>query len=130
MKVMLRILALTLVTLLLTACGSGSPEETLSEFYETIADNDADKAISYFSIEGLKESEMAMAKGKLQMVVGEFYAQTESKNGLDKIEVTNVVFNEDKTQAEATVQLTFGNGEIKRNTDNLVKEKDGWKISL
>ncbi|WP_051233875.1 DUF4878 domain-containing protein [Halomonas halocynthiae] len=131
MNVILRTLALSLAALLLAGCGgSDSPQEVLTEFYETVADNDADKAIDYVSTSGLKESEMSMAKGKLQMIVGEFYGKAEDKGGLKNIEITDVTLSDDETQAQVKVVLTFGNGETMRSTDKLVKEDGDWKLSL
>ncbi|MDN3525278.1 DUF4878 domain-containing protein [Halomonas sabkhae] len=120
------------LALLLIACSASAdtPEETIKAFYKTIAANDVEGAIDYISLVDVKESEMTQARGKLQMMVGNFHSKAEKRGGLASVEVLAVSRNEDGTEADVDVRLTYGNGDTQENQDNLIKEDGDWKLSI
>ncbi|MGQ0333212.1 DUF4878 domain-containing protein [Halomonas elongata] len=125
-------LASALILLMVSACGASTdtPESSLTAFYEAVAKNDAKTALEHVSLADIKESEMGVAREKIKMMVGNFHAKAEEKGGIEKVEVLNVATNEEKTEAEVEVQVTFGNGKSEKNTDDMVKEDGEWKISF
>lgn len=113
----------------LVACGlSSSPEGTVEAYFKAVADNRVEDAVAFYSIKDVKENDLTMVKGKLQMVVGEQISDIKDSGGLQSLDAKTVKAEGDRATVE--VEMTYGNGEKKDETIELVKEDGGWKILL
>ncbi|MDR2690329.1 MAG: DUF4878 domain-containing protein [Azoarcus sp.] len=115
---------LFLVTLL-SACGS-SPESVVEDYFDAVANNRIDKAISYCSLKSVGENDLT--KGKLQMVVGVQHSQITQNGGIKSLKVTTTQEAEDHATVE--VEIVFGNGQSNKDNLRLRKEGSAWKIQF
>jgi len=115
--------------LLLAACSSSpTPETVVRDFINAAANNRVEEAIGYFSLEGVKGNDLTAAKGKLMMVVGDFYSRIEGNGGLDSVS-TSLAENKDNT-ARVEAVMKFKNGQTKKERFDLIQESGQWKIHL
>ncbi|MDR1423871.1 MAG: DUF4878 domain-containing protein [Azoarcus sp.] len=119
---------MSLFVLVLAACSPSAPEDVVKDFYKAVADNRVDDAVAYFSLQDVKENDLTVVKGKLQMVVGERYSRIQDNGGLESI-TTEVVEQQDDT-ARVKVELKFKNGKTKNESARLVKDSGKWKMHL
>lgn len=124
----LSVLWMTLFALTLAGCSTPAPEEVVKDFYKAIASNRIDEAIGYFSLTDVKENDMAAAKGKLQMIAGEFASRIANNGGLDSV-TTTIVEQTDET-ARVKAELKLKNGQTLNESHNLVKESGKWKFKV
>lgn len=123
------LLSMTLAAFLLAACSGGKPESVVETFYEAAAKGDVDKAVAQISFAGVPAEQMAMAKGKIQMVVGEMQNRIKANDGLKEVKIVDAKVDGDKAVISAV--LVFKNGkEQKENNINLAKENGDWKMLL
>lgn len=123
----IRFLMVCLLGAFLVACGS-SPEGTVNDYFKAVADNRVEDAVAFFSIKDVKENDLTMVKGKLQMIVGEQYASIQKAGGLQTVDTKSVTIEGETAKVE--VELTYGNGKKKTERFTLQKEDGGWKILL
>jgi len=118
--------------LTLTACsgGGGSPDTVVQEFIKAVDRQDADKALSYFSYEGINSDAIPATRGKLQMMIGEMSSRFSRNNGVDKVNIKESTLDAAKTAASVTVSIAFKNGRNLDENFRLKKEKNNWKIVL
>jgi len=115
------------VTLL--ACSSlQSPESVVESYFKAAADNRAEEAIGYFSLEDVEENNLTAIKGKFMMIVGAQYAQIEGNGGLES--VLTILVEQDDSTAEVAYEITYKNGETEKSKFSLVKTSGQWKIRL
>jgi hypothetical protein len=117
---------LFLVTLL-SACGS-SPESVVEDYFDALANNRIDKAVSYYSLKGLGVDDLTMAKDKLQWAVGKQYSHITQNGGIKSIKTTTT--EETAEHATVKVEIVFDNGESNTIDLQLRKEGSTWKIQL
>ncbi|MGS2742294.1 DUF4878 domain-containing protein [Halomonas sp. LS-001] len=123
-------LFLMLAVLTLTACADEKPEDTLETFFNAVAEGDIDTAIEQISFETVSVNEMAQAKGKIQMMVGQFKNHIDANDGLDSIETINTDISEKNDEVRIKSQLNFSNGKTSTENTRLRKFDGGWKIVL
>lgn len=116
--------------LMLAACSGGKPESVVETFYKAAAKGDVELATKQIALAQVPASEMTMAKGKIQMIVGEMQQRVAANDGLDKVEIIEVTVNDDKKTAQVRSKLVYNNGKDTVSNNNLVKEDGDWKISL
>jgi hypothetical protein len=113
---------------LLAACSPQPPEDVVKDFMKAVAANKVDDATRYFALADVKENDMTTAKGKIQMMAGQQYAEMQKNDGLDSISATTVKIEGDR--ASVTVELKFKNGKTRKDRFNLAQESGKWKIVL
>ncbi|MCP1631768.1 DUF4878 domain-containing protein [Kerstersia gyiorum] len=116
--------------LMLAACSGGKPESVVETFYKAAAKGDVELATKQIALAEVPASEMTMAKGKIQMIVGEMQQRVAANDGLDKVEIVEVQIDDANNTAVVRTKLVFGNGKDSTSNNNLVKEGGDWKISL
>ncbi|MDR1275958.1 MAG: DUF4878 domain-containing protein [Candidatus Accumulibacter sp.] len=117
------------LTLALSACSSSqSPEGTVESYFKAVDANRVEDAVKLFSLKNVKESDLTMAKGKLQMIVGEQYAKTKAAGGLESVKTKLVEQKENTAVVEA--EILYKNGKTRKEKLTLTKESGGWKLLL
>jgi len=120
----LSVFCLLLFILTFAGCGS-SPESVVEKFFKAAAANRVDDAIECFSLKDVKQNDLTMIKGKLQMIVGEQYSTIQEKGGLSSVKATLMEKSGDTAKVKAVVK--FKNGQTDEEIFDLIKDK-GWKI--
>jgi hypothetical protein len=111
--------------LILSGCGSSSPEAAAEGFYQAIAANDVDLALSFISMDDLGENDMRAVQGKMHVAVGFASQEIAARGGVDS--VTTKVVEQNGDRARVSVTITCKDGE--KNTQTLAFiQKDGWKL--
>jgi hypothetical protein len=123
----LYILCLSFFVMLLSACGS-SPESTVEDYFDAVADNRIDEAISYFSLKDVGKNDLTTAKGKLQMIVGEQHSRIMKRGGIKSLKATTIEETEDSATVE--VETVFNDGTNDKDRIRLQKEDGAWKIHI
>lgn len=130
MKKLLTLSALSL--LMLTACGKEAPAEAAETFVKEMLEGDAGKAVSLIYIPPQQRNEMsdAMTQQMLTTMFSTIQAEVKKQGGVGKIKIGEVVYNNDKTQAD--VQLTIERKDGKTDTQTLktIKDDGNWKIAF
>lgn len=121
---------LAALAVMLAACSGSKPTSTVEAFFNAVAKGDVEKASEQISFAGVSANEMIQAKGKIQMIVGEMHKMVEANGGLAGIEVVESKIDDDGKSATVKIKLKFKNGKDQEETQKLVKEDAGWKISL
>jgi hypothetical protein len=117
------------LALALSACGSPpSPENTVQSYFKAVDGNRVEEAVDLFSLKDVKQNDLTMAKGKLQMIVGEQYSNTKKAGGLESVKTKLVEQKEDTAVVEA--EIRYKNGRIRTEKLTLVKESGAWKLKL
>ncbi|MDR1890340.1 MAG: DUF4878 domain-containing protein [Zoogloeaceae bacterium] len=124
-----RFFMLCLLGVFLVACGSSSsPEGTVNDYFKAVVDNRVEDAVAFYSIKDVKDNDLTMVKGKLQMIVGEQISKMQKSGGLQTLTTKTVSAEGDTATVE--VEITYGNGKKESETLKLGKEEGGWKILL
>jgi hypothetical protein len=123
----LRLFIACLLGSFLVACGS-SPENTVKAYLNAVADNRVEEAVAFHSLKDVKENDLTMAKGKLQMVVGEQYSKIKESGGLQSVETKIISQEEDKATVE--VRIVYDNDKEETPQFKLIKENGDWKIQI
>lgn len=114
----------------MVACGgSNTPEKTTEAFFQYVANKDFDKAIDLIYIKDLKDTEMASAKGKLNMLLAAASERMEKSGGFKSVKVTNTEVSSDGKTATVKYTMTVGDKESKASM-NLIKVDGKWKILM
>jgi len=121
---------LLLASMFLVACSSSKPESTVEAFYRAAAKRDVDKVMEQFAVAGKSGDELLMAKGKVQMMVGQMAAQIEENGGIKRIEVLESSIDEDGDSARVQVKLIFNDGSERADSNRLRREGGKWKIIM
>jgi len=128
---LIRTFFLSLTVLALAACGaSDKPEDIVQAWYKAAVAGDADAAIKLLYLDEVPANQMAMAKGKVQMIVGEIANRAKANDGLKKIEALETSMEEDKDRATVKVRLTFGNGKDQTESVRLRRSDKKWKVVI
>jgi hypothetical protein len=114
----------------LSACSGGKPEDTLDKFYRAAEKGDVETAVKQISFASVKADEMTMAKGKVQMIVGEAQKMIKANDGYKSMEVLESKIDSEGKTATVRAKLLFNNGKDKADNAKLVKDSDGWKIVI
>ncbi|MDR2129239.1 MAG: DUF4878 domain-containing protein [Burkholderiaceae bacterium] len=115
---------------LLLACGTvaSTPEGTVKEYLKAVADNRAADAVAFYELGNVKDNDLTMVKGKLQMMIGAEYSRMQDDGGLQLVETRIVSQEGDAATVETT--LTMGQGKQETNKVDLVKKEGRWMIQL
>jgi hypothetical protein len=113
---------------LLIACGKSSPEGTVKDYLDAVANNRVEEAVAFYTLKNVKENDLTMAKGKLQMIIGEQYSKIQTAGGLQSVETKIIRQENDKATVEAHIVYSDSKEDTARF--NLVKEDGGWKIQM
>lgn len=119
-----------LAAFILSACSGSKPESVVETFYTAVAKNDADLALKQISWAAVPPSSVAMANDKLKMMVGAMSQKITQSGGLKKVEIVDVAFNADKTQAQVKSILVLRDGKEIKNNDSVIKEGSAWKMAI
>ena len=119
-----------IAALMLSACSGNKPESVIETFYTAVAKNDADLALKQLSLTGVPASSAAMANDKLKMMIGAMSEKITQSGGMKKIEIVDVAFNADKTQAQVKSILILKDGKEIKNNGSVIKEGGDWKIAI
>ncbi|KAF5068069.1 hypothetical protein DSECCO2_246820 [anaerobic digester metagenome] len=130
-KIMLVTLALAIMasfSLLVSCSGSGkSPAEVSKSFLLNIEKGDIDAAYNLLNSTGeATEEEMQ----KMKAFLGEASKQLAEKKGIKSIEVVEENISEDGSEANVTLKVTYGDGEVDETNSVLRNSGEGWKISI
>ncbi len=119
-------------SMMLTACGSDSPEDVVKQFYSAVEKKDADKAYDLLAIpEKDKQKNEMEIKGKVQMIVGDMARRIEGNGGVESTEVKSVDIDESKKRATVILTVNFKDGKQKDERFLLTQGEGGdWKIIL
>ena len=125
-------IALLALPLLLAGCSSSNePDQVAKSFVEATYEGDVDELISLLAIPKDAESHQKdMVRGKMQMAVADKAAKASRNGGVDKIEIGQVDYNDDKSAATVPVTVYFANGEKNSGSTRLVKMDGDWKVRL
>jgi len=128
---LIRTFFLSLTVLALAACGaSDKPEDVVQAWYKAAVAGDADAATKHLYLDEVPADEMAMAKGKVQMIVGEIANRAKANDGLKKIEALETSIEADQDRATVKVRLTFGNGKDQTESVRLRRSDKKWKVVI
>ncbi len=130
-KTMTAMLALIVAcTMTLMACGgkgaakADTPTATFEKYADCVKKGDYTKAVDL-----LEDSDKATQEEKDFIVA--LMKEAESTNGgLDAYEVLSEEISEDGQSAKLKVKLTYGNGETKETTQDMLKTESGWVCTL
>jgi hypothetical protein len=114
-----------MLALMLCACGQ-SPEGTVKDYFDAVAENRVEDAVNFYSLKNVKENNLTAAKGKLQMAVGAQHARIENNGGLASVKTKLVEQKDDEAKVE--VEISYKNGQTKTDRIQLVKESGRWKL--
>jgi hypothetical protein len=116
-----------MLALMLCACGQ-SPEGTVKDYFDAVAENRVEDAVNFYSLKDVKENDLTMAKGKLQMIVGEQYSRIGENGGLESVKTKLVEQKDDEAKVE--VEISYKNGQTSTDQIQLTKESGRWKLYL
>ncbi len=119
---MKNIAAILGVALMLVACGGGSPQGTVKDFFRNVEDGKLEEAAGLFSKATLSTVGLEKLKQGLQQSTREI----DGKGGISKIEVL-----EHKTigeVAEVSIKIFYGNGTEETESMDLILENGQWKL--
>jgi hypothetical protein len=116
-----------MLALMLCACGQ-SPESTVQDYFDAVAANRVEDAVNFYSLKDVKENDLTMVKGKLQMIVGEQYSRIEGNGGLASVKAKLV--EQKDNEATVEVEISYKNGETSTEQIPLLKESGRWKLYL
>jgi len=126
---LIRLFWLSLTVLVLAACGaSDKPEDVVQAYYKAAAAGNADAVTKLMYLEEVPADQMAQAKGKVQMLVGEIASRAKANDGLKKIEVLETRFETDQDRVTVKVGLTFGNGKAHTESVRLRRHDKKWQV--
>jgi len=128
---LMRAIFLSLTVFALAACGGADkPEDVVQTWYKAAVAGDTEAALKHLYLDEVPADQMAMAKGKVQMIIGEVARQAKANDGLKKIDVLDTNIDEAKQRATVRVRLTFGNGKDKTETVRLRQSDKKWRVVL
>ena len=110
-------------TLMLAACGGGSPEAVAEKFQKAMVSGDFDKAASYAT-----KASAPMLKTMGSMLTGTMLDEFKEQVKGAKIRVVSSEIDGDT--ATVTMEVTNADGETEEETCNLVKEDGEWKVGF
>ncbi len=129
MKKFLVFFAAVFALSLFVGCGgSSSPGDKAVVIYEKLANGDVDFVYDNIAMQGKEPSEEEIAK--LKGLLGMAKAETDSKDGIDSIEVISEEIEEDGNKATVRIQFTYGNGETDEDDVIMLKEDGDWKMKM
>lgn len=126
MKIKKLCLALIL-GIVLSACGSSSPEDIALDFTEKLYKGDTD-VLNYFDLKEAKGSEKEFANGKIRSAVMEGKERADKKGGVKQIIIAEKNIEENRARIRTTV--VFKDDSNTTNTFNLIKKDGKWFIEL
>lgn len=115
---------LVLAALLIACSAPDQPAQTVDAFVHAVAENDLDKALDLFALEGIPPE---FARPKFQMIMTDARRPLVRAGGLKSI--TSKTTRQDDNSAQVTSKVTYGNGNSDETTFDLVKEEGRWKLS-
>lgn len=135
MKLLFKLLTGLCVVLMLTACGSSTPEAAAKKYMGAVFDGDADKVIGMMYLPDDKKNEPGvqdMLSGKVKGMVAHAKEQAEKNGGVKEITTNEAKYSEDKKTAEVRAKVTFKNdgSEPKEEIVNLIDIDGDWKLNL
>ncbi len=114
---------LATASLLVIACGATSPSGTVRKFYGYLQAEDAEKALSLFSVQFVN----TLGRDKLLAGIERTIQQVETKGGIKSVQIKEEEIDGDSAKVLSVVR--FGNGEESSDTTKLVMEDGSWKLS-
>lgn len=138
MKQIRLFISMLIIAVVAVACGGdkNSPETVSKQFIEMFATGDtANMANIVDFTPNPNDADDAMAKAmvseKLGMLAAEGKKHYDSQDGLKDIEVKDVKYNDDKTEATVLFVIHYKNGTSEEVADmTTIKTKDGWRVKF
>jgi len=121
-----------LITLLFAfACKGGpggkGPGDVYKDAMMKIADGKYEAAMEMMAQKG--DNEMTNEEREKTMgMFGMTNATIQAKGGIKKIEILSEEISEDGVRAYIEYKITFGNGEVSEDDNELIKEDGKWKL--
>lgn len=126
-------IALTLLFVVACSGSTDSPENITKHFIESTYKGDSKALIEALDLgkEGNDPAVKEMISGKMSMAAQEAKAESERNGGISSIEITDVKYSDDKTQAKVSFTVKFKKNDVSdAGVMNTVKTDKGWKIQL
>lgn len=129
-KNLVLVLSLSVVSLVLSACGNGEPKDVAVTFVKNLYSGNSEKVIDALIFpEEFEKDENAknIMSGIIGMLVAEASKKAESLGGVKEIKCLEENVTEDR--AKVKVQVTFNNeGQEQIEIVHLEKVKNKWKV--
>ncbi|WP_437883759.1 DUF4878 domain-containing protein [Pseudomonas sp. LRF_L74] len=120
--------------LLLCACSSSDkPEAVAKDFLKAAYSNDLDTVLKLINMPDKdKPGVEDVVRGKLKAALTKSAEQVKALDGIDKIEVADATYNDDKSIASVQATITFNKDGAppKQERVRLIKVDDAWKVGL
>ena len=135
-KTATRFFAAAALGLLLAACSgaSSSPENAAKAFVEKSYAGDADAVMAMVYIDEKDKKDAGvedMVRGKIKSAVAKQKEFAEQHGGIDEITAQEAVRNPaNEKKARVAVEVTFKEGETRRENVPVIETDSGWKIDL
>jgi hypothetical protein len=116
------LMATGICCLMALACAGSTPSATVKAFYHAVGKGNTDEAVGLMS----EQIVSMVGRDKLRAGLQEATRKSLAKGGLDDVQIVD-----EKTAGEVAtvvVLLKYKNGTSERETVQLVKEKDGWRL--
>jgi hypothetical protein len=116
---------------ILNSCGSGSsssPSSTIKEFSTKVEKGDFEGAMGCIAMEG--KTMDTDTKNKLTLLLGMAKGEIEKKKGIKSMEVISETIAADGKTATVKMKITYGDGTVNEESNDLLKEDGKWKLSM
>lgn len=135
MKVLFKFLSVFMLALVVTACSSNdTPEAVAEKFIKAGYTGDVNGLLDALYIpDELKTKGVdvkGLMKSKMKGVTDQAVATAQQNGGFDKVELSPIEYNSDKTLANVKTTVIFKNGTKTNSALSLIKVEDKWFINF
>jgi len=130
MKRVVQVFLFSLLAIGFVSCGgSKKPADIETSIYKEFKSGNYEKGIKiFFDNAIIKESDDVKVEEVVQVFSEKAKESMEKKGGIKSFKITSEEFSDDKQSATVTVQVEYGDGDVKEES-NKYKLVDGqWKI--
>ena len=124
------LLAALLLALLAACSSSNTPDEVVKTVISAAAKGDADTMLAHVSTKGLSDSDVTMAKGKMNMMAADAQDKAQKSGGLKSVEITESKIGSDGKTATVKYKEKYGDGTESSQETDLILEDGHWKMKL
>lgn len=108
--------------------GSSSPGDVYKDAIMKLADGKYEEVMDMMADEDDEEM-TSEEREKTMGIFGMANATIQSKGGIKSIEILNEEISEDGNKASIDYKMTFGNGEVNEDDNELIKVDGKWKLT-
>lgn len=123
----------TALLFVISSCGGAStPGEAAKKYIEYVQNGEYEKFVDGIAFnEKMDAAKVKEEKDALNAIMKEKVSKDiEKKQGIKKIEILSEEVSEDGNTAKVLLKQTYGNGEVKEETSDMIKQDGVWKMNM